>query len=293
MKKNAEITTTQLVTIIVLIVSFSVILFFIFKLNLGETTDQEICHNSVITRGSSILPAESVPLKCQRSYLCLTEDGSCETLTKPIKEKVETKEEVYKILAEDMATCWWMFGQGEVNYVGADFKEKLYCSICTQVAFDDSIKEEIGGTIDKERLYIYMMDNKVSGKDETYLQYLYGTNDLSRIKSELNQQGVNFGSIDLDKQYYVMMGITSEVSKLRWALGGAGVAALIAFTPIIGPVAGVISGSIYIATGVGVGSVVGIIVRGSSGNEYLSPAIIEVNSQEFKDLDCESITTLS
>jgi len=32
---------------------------------------------------------------------------------------------------------------------------------------------------------------------------------------------------------------------------------------------------------------------GLAGNEYLSPAIVEVNSQEFNDLDCESITTLS
>lgn len=294
--RRGEITTTQLVTIIILIASFSVILFFIFRLNLGEITDKEICHNSVLARGSSILPSESIPLNCRRNYLCLTSDGSCETLTKPIKEKVDAKEEVYNILAEEMANCWWMFGQGEVNYVGDDFFEKLYCSICTQVAFDDSLKEKFTErTIDKEDLYVYMRDNKVSGRDETYLSYLYGTNDLVRIKEEFDQQNVGFGSIDLDKQYYIMMGITSEVSKLQWAIVGAGTVATIAFLPIAGTGWGIGFGLAVASGAVGGtgGSLLGFMVEGLSGNEYLSPSVIEVNSQEFEDLDCESIITLS
>ena len=37
----------------------------------------------------------------------------------------------------------------------------------------------------------------------------------------------------------------------------------------------------------------GVIGEGPTGEKFLKPAIIEANSQEFKDLDCESITTLS
>lgn len=295
-EKKGELTTTQLVTIIILIASFAVILFFIFRLNLGETTDNEICHNSVVMRGASVLPTESVPLKCQRSYVCITEDGSCEAMTKPVKEKVETTEEVYNILAEEMANCWWMFGEGNVNYVGDDFFESLYCSICSQIAFDDSVREVITeGVVDKEGLYTYMQDNNVAGKDETYLSYLYGTDDLSEIKSILNEQGVNFGPIDLDKQYYAMMGITSEVSTLGWALAGTGAVLSIALLPIAGTGWGIGFG-IAVMTGAGGatgGSLLGIMVDGLSGNEYLSPSIIEANSEEFEALGCKSITTLS
>lgn len=295
-EKKGELTTTQLVTIIILIASFAVILFFIFRLNLGETTDNEICHNSVITRGTSVLPTESVPLKCQRSYVCITEDGSCEAMTKPVKEEVDAKEEVYNILAEEMANCWWMFGEGKVNYVGDDFFESLYCSICSQIAFDDSVREVITeGVVDKEGLYTYMQDNNVAGKDETYLSYLYGTDDLSEIKSILNEQGVNFGPIDLDKQYYAMMGITSEVSTLGWALVGTGAALSVALLPITGTGWGIGFG-VAVMTGAGGatgGSLLGIMVDGLSGNEYLSPSIIEANSQEFEALGCKSITTLS
>jgi len=295
MKKNAEITTTQLVTIIVLIVSFAVILFFIFRLNLGETTDREICHNSVITRGSSVLPTESVPLKCQRSYLCLTEDGSCETLTKPIKEKAKTREDVYGVLAEELTDCWFMFGEGKVNYVGADFKEKLYCSICTQVAFDDSVKPIFEtGEIDEAYFYnTYLTTHNVSGKRLTYSDYLYGTNDFSLIHSG------DFKKINLDKQYYIMMGIVSERSTFKRVLAGIGVGAGITvaalLTPITGGLSLVSTTGILIATGGAAsgGILVGVIGEGPTGEKFLKPAIIEVNSQEFKDLDCESITTLS
>ena len=295
MKKNAEITTTQLVTIIVLIVSFSVILFFIFRLNLGEITDQEICRNSVITRGSSVLPVGSIPLKCQRSYLCLTEDGSCETLTKPIKEKVETKEEVYNILAEEMATCWWMFGEGKVNYVGADFKEKLHCSICTQVAFDDSVRPifETGEIDEAYFLNIYLTTHNVSGKGITYSEYLYGTNDFSLIHSG------EFKKISLDKTYYIMMGIISEKSTFKRVLVGIGVGAGITTVALLTPITGGLSlvsttGILLATVGATSGGIfMGVTGEGPTGNKFLKPAIIEFNSQEFKDLDCDLITTLA
>ncbi|HEB47018.1 MAG TPA: hypothetical protein ENI22_00945 [Candidatus Pacearchaeota archaeon] len=294
--KRGELTTKQIVTMIVLIVSFVIVLFLLFRLNLGGITDREICHNSVVTRGSSVLPTDSVPLKCQRSYLCLTNDGSCEALTKPMIEKVKTEEEVYGVLAEELATCWWMFGEGKINYVGTDLTEKLYCSICAQVAFDDSVNEVLtDGMLDKEELYVYMQDNKVIGKDETYLNYLYGTNDLNGLKERFSSQGVEFGSLDLNKQYYVMMGITSEISKLSWAAIGVVTVAAIAFTPVVGGAWGIGFGVVAIAgAGGGTGGYfAGILVEGLSGNEYLSPSIIEVNSEEFRALGCKSITTLS
>ena len=102
--KKGELAMQQIVIMIILIASFVILLFFLTKLNLGKTTDREICHNSVIARGSSVLPTNAIPLDCGREYICLTEDGSCEQLTKTeLKEISGEKEEVYSILAEEMA----------------------------------------------------------------------------------------------------------------------------------------------------------------------------------------------
>lgn len=48
--RKGELTTQQLVMLIILILSFAVILFFIFRLNLGGTTNKEICHDSVVKK---------------------------------------------------------------------------------------------------------------------------------------------------------------------------------------------------------------------------------------------------
>ena len=56
MMKRGELTSQQLVTIIILIISFAVILILIFKLNLGQESDKEICHNSVVMNSKSKNP---------------------------------------------------------------------------------------------------------------------------------------------------------------------------------------------------------------------------------------------
>jgi len=290
---KGELTTQQIIILIIAITSFVVILFLLFRLNLGETTDKELCHNSVIMKGKSGLTEKIIPLNCHTNYICITEDGTCEQMTNPDIKKVQTPDEIYRILADEMADCWWMFGEGKVNYVQKDLTGKLYCSICSQVAFDVSVKENIfdAGEIDKKEFYNYLKNEKISGKDKTYLEYLYKTQDLSEIWKE------DFGKINLDKQYYVMMGITSKISTLGWiGVGtaiGAGATFFLTLSPITIPggiIATIVMGAVVGGTG---GIFVAPILEGESGNEYLSPTIIEVNSEQFNELKCSSIKTLA
>lgn len=302
--KRGEITTQHIVILIVVIASFAIILFFLMRLGLGEMTEKEICHNSVVARGSSVLPGESIPLNCHREYVCITEDGTCENMTKPRKEKVDNKEEVYGVLAEEMADCWWMFGEGGVNYVGSDYFSGMYCSICNQVAFDNSLQEEIfeTETIDKEDFYNYLANENVSGMDLTYSEYLYGTKDITAIKSLLDEQNSVFGNINLDKQQYIMMGISSDVNTIGWAatVAGAvfGTIVLIHLAPAAIPIIGgvkvaAMTGILLTGTGGGSGYFTGVILEGKSGREYIPTSIIEINSEEFKNLNCKSIETLA
>ena len=291
--RRGEMTTQQVVILIILILSFAVILFFLLKLNLGGQTDSQLCHNSVSVRGSAPLSSlNSYPLDCKRQYVCLSKTGKCDAqMTNPSIEKVSTKDDVYNYLAEDLANCWWMYGQGKVNYIGSDTLPKLYCSFCSQVAFDSSVKKIFGGdSFDKQEFYNYMSLTNMTGKSETYSKYIYGTNDFSK------QYKGDFGEVNLDKQYYSLMGITSDVSTLTWVGAGLAAGAVTYFTGGLGL-------AVIAASGVTTGGLVlsplsatdtkGILVapvkKGESGNDFILPSLVEVNSPQFDSLGCQVI----
>lgn len=295
LEKKGELTTQQIVVLIILIASFAVIVYFLVNLGLGNESDKDICHNSVVMRGASVVPTESVPLDCKRSYVCISADGSCEGMTKPIVKKVSNNEDVYSVLAEEMASCWWMYGEGKIDYVGKDYFENLYCSVCSQVAFDDSVGEKIfkEGYFEKEELYSYMSFNNVSSSDETYMEYLYKTNDYASLVNS-GDSVLDFGKIDLLKQYYVLTGITSEVGNLGWIVTGAVAVGTGTLFFVSGPVGWVVGAvAIGVAAGGVSGNYIASFVKGDSGNEFIAPTLIEVNSKEFKSLKCDEISSAS
>jgi outer membrane lipoprotein SlyB len=284
--RKGEMTSQQIVVLVILIVSFAVLIYFLTQFGFSDT-DKEVCHNSVVTRGTIVSSDSVTPLNCKRSYVCLTEDGSCESMTKPVKIKVKSQDDVYEALSKELADCWWMYGEGKIDYVGKDLFDKLYCSFCSQVAFDDSVLDLFdGGKISKDELFYYMSRHNRSDSGRTYSMYLYNTNDVKSIWSG------EFGDIDLSRQVYVMMGITSKVSNVGW-IATAGVvtggAALLFFSGPVGWIAGAIA-----ATAGGVaGNYIASVVKGDSGNEFLSPLVVEVNSDEYKSLKCDRIVSSS
>ena len=297
--RRAELSTQQIVLMIILIASFIVILFFLFRLGLGEKSEEQLCHNSVLQKASVFSDA---PLQCYRNYICITKDGSCEELVKPEKIKVKSLDEVYGALANEMADCWWMFGEGKVDYIGKDFTKNNYCSICSQIYFDDSL-ESIEGVedkkISKDEFYDYLTKNDYS-KDQTYSQYLLGTNNLS----ELKKQG-SFGNIEIGKQYFNVMGITSGVKEI-WStsLGvGAGAYTLVGVIGYLTTPLGWIGGTIIVGTTAITASTLAIsdliepeigaiVVEGRGiNNKFMIPTLQEAESDKFKALNCEEILT--
>jgi hypothetical protein len=289
MKKKGEMTTQQIVILIILIASFAVILFFLARLQLGKNNNAEICHNSVISRASvgkiSSTASDALPLNCKRQYVCLSADGSCENMTSPDVQKVKTQDDVYKSLAEDMANCWWMFGEGKINYVGADMTKKLYCSQCSQIGFDNSVQKVFGGNseFDKKGLYVYMTNHNYTD-GQTYAEYLYGTNNLTKLYEN------NLGKVNLNSQYYSLMAITSDVSTLGWIGAGAALGVVGFATGGLGfTVGAIVVGTTVGGTG---GAVLAPIVDGLSGNQYIPPSLIQVGD-EYNSLNCDDVSTLS
>lgn len=283
--KKGEMTTQQIVILIIAIASFAVILYFLASLGLGENTEDQLCRNSVVQRGNlDRLPGvspDTIPLKCEKSYICLTKDGSCENMYKPEKKKVKTKSEVYEVLAEELANCWWMFGEGKVNYGGEDLTKNLYCSFCSQIAFDDSIKEIFPeGEFSENKLYQELMRLNRS-KDKSYFKYLFGSVNSEEFLKQ------DFGKINIDSQYYSLTAITGKLSTASYILGGAVITAFVVGTGGFGSI--IIAG---IAGGVA-GGTVAATVDGLSGNSFIPPTLIKVNSKELKDINCDYVTTSS
>ena len=316
--RKAELSTQQIVLIIILITSFAVILFFLLRLGIGEKSEEQLCHNSVLQKASVFSEA---PLQCYREYVCITEDGSCEKLIKPKKIKVKSLDEVYGNLADEMANCWWMFGEGKVDYVGSDLTKNNYCSICSQIYFDNSLEnlEEIDSEgdssgedkkISKDELYDYLAENNYS-KDQTYAEYLFGTSDIKKLKADILQYENNtedlgsFGNIEIGKQYFNVMGITSSIGWLEWSGVGAGAgAAVIGSVWVLSGPPGWIVGGLILVGGAIVGGTAGpgageliepeigaIIIEGKSGNQFMAPTLQKAESNKFKALNCEEILT--
>ncbi|GAI04522.1 unnamed protein product, partial [marine sediment metagenome] len=180
--KKSEITTKQIVTLIILIVSFVIILFLLFRLNLGRATDKEICHNSVVLKsaGKGLVGQ----LDCKTNYLCISGGGDCEGInpTTTIKVNRENKEEIMKAIADEMADCWWMFGEGELDYMRGNFLGNTACASCSIVKFDNKIQESQEEGITYEE-FMEFLANETKSKNEkdTYLYYLYGVSSIDQV----------------------------------------------------------------------------------------------------------------
>lgn len=217
--KRAELTTQQIITIIILIISFAVILFFIFRMNFGEIEKKEICHNSVLLKSSNTNFLGS--LNCKTTYVCISGGDDCDGFSYDTKIKIELsktdeeiKNQIFKAIADEMSDCWWMFGEGKTNYF---FDTGGYhCAICSKIKFDKKIQEKFSNKLDYLNLYQFLTKTK-KDKAQTYLYYLYGLNGeidsnsflkynvLKKIKSE--------DKILFSEEYSIVTGINYEAGQ--------------------------------------------------------------------------------
>jgi hypothetical protein len=215
--RKAELTTKQLVMIIILIASFIIVLFLLFRLNLGETTVKEVCHNSVVLKGRSPLGGS---LDCRTNYLCISGGEDCEGIptTSTIEvdpNKEETKNETMKALADEMSDCWWMFGEGKIDYAGRDISPITECSICSIVEFDEKLKES--PSISYQEFYDYLRTTSKTSS-QTYLQYLYSTGALNDIEKDFPVKDYIMENLEFGKTYFILTGMSRSIA---WGLFGS------------------------------------------------------------------------
>lgn len=211
--KKGELTTQQIVMLVILIVSFIVILFFLFILNPKPKAEKEICRNSVVLNSKTA--GISGSLDCRTNYVCISGGEDCESFN--AKEKIEVdlndpqkaKDGVMEAIAEKMAECWWMFGEGKVNF-GATEDTSIKYALCSVIKFDSEIQNEISA-ITYSELYNYLAQEKIS-ESETYLHYLYGLFNAQDFKSQ-DYFNLDTGNpIDTSKRYSIITGIDDNIT---------------------------------------------------------------------------------
>src|SRR3989339_587007 len=192
--KRGELTTQQIVGLIILITSFAVILFLLFRLNLGEISEKEICHNSVVLKGQSPSNFDVGNLDCKTNYVCISGGEDCKDFnpTNIINININQKSEkiendTMKAIVDEMKDCWWMFGEGKINYAkGFDFTNQKFCSVCSIVAFDEALSKQ---DISYSKFYNYLKDSKIDGSDKNYLSLKFDFTKQYFILTALGKQG--------------------------------------------------------------------------------------------------------
>src|SRR3989338_2160801 len=209
--KRGDMTTTQIVMLIILIVSFAVLLILYFRLGLGELSDKQICYNSVILKSKSPGSIGAGGLDCKTNYICISGGKDCKDMipTKTIDVNPKEKQEIFKPIAEEMADCWWMFGEGKVDYVEylVNVFPESHCAVCSVVKFDETIQGEFLDGFDYEEFYNFLSVEQVK-EGQSYLNYLYGgIKDVSLLNYSIERSS---GKFFTDKQYLIITGMKEE-----------------------------------------------------------------------------------
>lgn len=215
--KRGEISTKFLVGIIILIVSFTIILALIARLNLGEVTRKQICHNSVVLR--STRKVFSGNLDCSTTYVCISGGEDCEKFSSTVTVKVDpaNKPEVLRAVADELADCWWMFGEGKLDYMGVKVSPlpETACAVCSIVKFDTKLQETYAEGIPYEEFCRFMQyTQRTEGSQQSYLQYIYGVNTCEELQQEFGFAARHFIDRDIisfSQKHTILTGIRKKI----------------------------------------------------------------------------------
>lgn len=202
--KKAEMTITQTLTTILLILGFVILLFIFYRIYSTVSVDREACHQSVVFRATAAYLApslasgaakESVPLKCQTGKICITSgSGSCSEFKgeKGITTvNVKDINQLQKVYAEEIVNCWSMMGEGKIDLFSG-LTDTLgmtqissSCVVCSRIALDAVNLKKAGINLTNVDVERYMMTHLIADKNETYLSYIGGEKGKISIKENI------------------------------------------------------------------------------------------------------------
>lgn len=308
-QKKGELTSEQIVTIVILIVSFSVILLFFLVFGFKSEITKETCRNSVVLRGSTPLGKETVRLQCKTQEVCITMGKNCGVERADVEVlKVKNKDDLLNHLADLMYDCWWQMGGGKINYAPSGWRGQ-YCVMCDVITFDDSIKNNPSlNKITLKELFVKLQEKKVPNGDANYLYYLYGFNSIGAALEAYGEKNEQFSGEILNSvldfsqnSKYALVTAVESGASLPWTGSIAGAGALA--TAIVGAKTGAavctvvspVVGTVICGVGGGVIAGTAAFLISSSTNEavFLSPMYLPFDQDNIKKLECKSFSSLA
>ncbi len=193
MEKRGELTSSQIVGIVILIIGFVIVLIFmLLYLDLENYSEDEICRLSVITRATAPEAVQRfAPLKCTTEKICLSQNKKdCANEFKGEKNVADSvqlssdaqkaADKIEETIANKMYDCWKMMGEGKLDILGGSALDifgvvgwdKLggkdsSCIICSRVSLKN-VPPEVKSKID---LNDYLEKTSVpDGSGDTYLE---------------------------------------------------------------------------------------------------------------------------
>lgn len=258
--KRAELTSSQIATLILTIAGFVIALVFLLVfLDTKSMTRDEICHLSILARATAPDSLQRLaPLKCSIKKVCLSPSGNSdctdnqfigEDKSKIDKESVSNPEDLEKTVADAMLDCWSMTGEGKLDVFGgggdhgilnlinldAVFRKKTVCLICSRLSIDDIPKE----TLDQVDVTSFMETNRPQNSELTYLNLLTDRQVRSfprEFRGNLSEER-NKNKGTTDEIAIIFMQIDTNEDELENAFGAAQGAGAFAFisTSGVGP----------------------------------------------------------
>lgn len=321
--KKGEMTSTQLITLIIIIVSFAIILLVWYSFSWNPQIDKEVCHTSIVLRSSAnnaiFETSKVIPLKCKTEKICLTCGEDCEQFKADTKVKVSSdsekaKEEILDTIANAMYDCNSMLGEGKLDFMPHKTWSENYCLICSRFALDEKAKKEVDG-IGYGELYKYLGEKKTpNGK--SYLEYLYpgwkNWEDSKMLFENMKEESdneefrrlsfeewnINLNSYDNGYSIVAQMrptGTWSKWLKIGGVLGGGIVAVVgIALIPVSGPIGAAIAAvgtKVAVGSALVTGGVLYVYDHPSNKYKWVPPSILPYDLETFKALKCTSFET--
>ena len=234
---------------------------------------------------------DTIQLKCKTQDVCLSMGGDCGVNRRDmVNVKVSDENELTKEMANLLWDCWWMMGEGKVDYMPAKIGfGDAYCSICYKVYFDEKIQEKYKlengeGGISYKKVFDYMKANKIPDKDETYLFSIYKFNSMDPVHDALLKKEIDIYTYKLDpkKEYVVMTAITEG----SWGAETIGTAAGAVGGAIIGSVWGGPLGTVGGWKGGAIaGGLVGLWIGSKTENfQHLAPNFVSFTTEEMNEV---------
>jgi len=261
MNRKGELTSTQIVGIVMLIAGFIVLLLFlptIFDIfGDGGDVDRELCFQSVLARATAReLPvaggsaADAVPLRCTTEKICISGSGradACEQFAgeeniRVVEIDFDNEREILEAVrvieresANAMFFCWQMMGEGKLDIFGKGStfdNPEPKCVICSRVAIGQDVPDSVKSRVDVAG---YMEKERVPGSSLTYVEFLSDQRTKSFPDVENFEPGL------LTDQYAFIFGQikSRETSDALQEVAGGSIliAGAARATPIVGAVA--------------------------------------------------------